>query len=159
MRTRYDCNTCKCGGKLRIMDVHIRSMTGQCSDCGHCTLIVLQDTFELGIQLTDFHRKRGPAPDKRPFADLSLASRLCDCLIQDEWPSPATVVDFGIASPKHLGALQFAVRSGITAYDLDRVIGDGPAITALVHGIPGQPYRDVKFETEYAAWDWGVEEF
>jgi hypothetical protein len=46
--------------------------------------------------------------------------------------------------------LQHAVRCGCTAYELDRVMGDGPAITNLVRLFPRQPYGPVEFRT---VWD------
>lgn len=103
------------------------------------------------IHLADFHVKRGDAAGQRPLDDRSMAQRLVECLVDDVWPSPATIVDFGIDSPQHLGALQHAVRSGCTAYDLDRVMGDGPAITRLVRGFAQQPYGHVEFATLYDA--------
>ena len=41
-----------------------------------------------------------------------------------------------------------------TAYDLDRVMGDGPAITRLIRSVPYQPYADVEFQTAYDDFDW-----
>ncbi len=72
-----------------------------------------------------------------------------ECLRNDVWPSPATIVDFGIDTARHLGALQNAVRFGFTAYELDRVMGDGSAITKLVNATPKQPYGFVEFRTVY----------
>ena len=138
--------TCRCGGPLRIVDVQETSATAYCTHCQHYSLCVTR--LEV-IHLADFHVKRGNAPVQRPFDDVSMAERLVHCLLRDVWPSPATVVDFGIASPEHLGALQHAVRSGCTAYDLDRVIGDGPAITQLVRSFGRQPYGPVEFVTAY----------
>ena len=86
-----------------------------------------------------------------------MAERLVECLVSDEWPSPATVADFGIDSSAHYMALKHAVRTGITAYELDRVMGDGPAITQLVQGVPSQPCRFVRFRTLWDDYfqDWG----
>jgi hypothetical protein len=70
-------------------------------------------------------------------------------LILDVWPSPAGVVDFGLDSDRHYAALQYAVREdGVTREELDRALGDGEAITALIR--PGNPYLGVTFQT---AWD------
>ena len=66
-------------------------------------------------------------------------------------------MDYGIDSKRHLGALQHAVRAGVTAYDLDRVMGDGPAITRLVRSVPYHPYADVEFQTAYDTFDWEEE--
>jgi hypothetical protein len=50
-------------------------------------------------------------------------------LILDVWPNPAGVEDFGLRSDRHYAALQYAVRNdGVTAEELDRVLGDGDAI-------------------------------
>jgi hypothetical protein len=65
-------------------------------------------------------------------APRPLAQHLYDCLLMDAWPRAAAVVDWGIDSPDHLGALQDAIRGGATAADLDAVCGDGPGITAMV---------------------------
>ena len=78
-----------------------------------------------------------------------MAQRLVECLKNGSEPSPASRADFGIEERAHLRALKHAVQSGITAYDLDRVMGDGPAITALTQGIPGQPEPNIEFRTAY----------
>jgi hypothetical protein len=66
----------------------------------------------------------------------------------DEWPSPATIVDFGIESTAHLGALQYAViHDAVTLEDLDRALGNGPAIQALIS--ERNPYRNVTFRTDW----------
>lgn len=41
------------------------------------------------------------------------------------------------------------MHAGCTAYDLDRVMGDGPAITQLIRAVPDQPYPFVEFRTIY----------
>ena len=142
---------CKCGGQLRIVNSHGTSATTFCPECGHYSLCVLRRGHCHVIHLAGFHLRRGDAPGQRPLDDLSMARRLVQCLIDDIWPSPATIVDFGIDSPQHLGALQHAVRSGCTAYDLDRVMGDGPAITHLMHSFGRHPYCRVEFATAYDA--------
>lgn len=123
----------------------------RCDECHRCSLVVTPPSFGLTIALANFHRLRGSGTGQRPLDDRSMAVRLVDCLILDQWPSPASIIDWGIDSAHHLGALQHAVVVGITAYDLDRVLGDGPAITALTRGVPRQPYRDVVFTTAYDA--------
>lgn len=140
---------CECGGGLEVIDGFESSSTTQCQTCGLYSLIIRHPRFQQLILLSDFHLKRGDGPERRPLTDRSMATRLVECLVRDEWPSYATVVDFGIDGSSHLGALQFAVRSGVTAYDLDRVLGDGRAITQLVRSIPGQPYGAIEFKTAY----------
>lgn len=109
--------------------------------------------------MRDFHLKRGDGPCQRPMNDLRMAQQLFECLIWDVWPSPTTIVDFGIDSSAHLAALQYAARSGITAYDLDRVLGDGPAITRLVRSVPDQPDMSIQFQTLHDNVIWnGVED-
>ena len=144
-------HVCSCGGEFQPMDASGHSFTAVCETCQRGSLIIEHPNFGLVIPLADFHLKRGDEGDQRPLRDLGMATRLVECLVYDQWPSSATIVDFGIESRSHLGALQHAVRAGITAYDLDRVLGDGPAITALVRGVPGQPYRYIEFETAYDA--------
>ncbi len=136
---------------MELIDGHAWSKTMRCSKCEHCSLLVASPMFRLMVRSATFHERRGSRAGLRPLDDHSMASRLVDCLILDVWPSAATIIDWGIDSPDHLGALQHAVIVGVSAYDLDRVIGDGPAITALTRGIPGQPYPDVVFKTAYDA--------
>lgn len=140
---------CECGGELEVIDRFESSSTTRCQACGLYSLFIWHPRFQQLILLSDFHLKRGDGPERRPLNDLTMATQLVECLVRDEWPSTATVFDFGIDSTSHLGALQFAVRKGITAYDLDRVMGDGPAITQLVRSIPGQPYGAIRFKTAY----------
>ncbi len=70
------------------------------------------------------------------------------CLILDTWPSPAVSMDFGVLSQDHYGALQYAVRDhGVTPEDLDRALGNGAAITALIR--QGNPYLGIRFTTPW----------
>ena len=144
-------HVCSCGGELQRVDASGHSQTTLCKKCRYCSLIVHHPNFELCILLADFHLKRGDLDGQRPLGDLGMATHLVDCLTHDVWPSPATIVDFGIDTPRHLGALQHAVGAGITAYDLDRVMGDGLALTPLIRSVPDQPYGNVEFETPYDA--------
>ena len=146
---------CTCGGELRVFDTYGSSKTAACTCCKCCWLLIEHPDFAASIALADFHVKRGQGPSQRPLDETAMATRLVNDLVWDRWPSPATVVDYGIDSSRHLGALQHAVRAGVTAYDLDRVMGDGPAITRLVRSVPYQPYADVEFQTAYDDFDWG----
>ena len=62
-----------------------------------------------------------------------LTRALYEALKWDVWPSHAVCVDFGITSPAHLGALQYAVNyDGVTLEQLDSALGNGPALQALI---------------------------
>lgn len=79
-----------------------------------------------------------------------LTRELIDCCRLDVWPGYATVVDFGIDSSSHLGALQYAIRDGlVTPQELDAAMGNGVALTAIARR-GDNPYGDVKFQT---SWD------
>ena len=147
--TRNNNKTCECGGSFRLIDQNSGSLTVKCAKCMHCSLLITRPEHRQAILLADFHLKRGD-DGFRAINDLAMAKRLVWFLRTDEWPTSAIVVDFGITSSRHFGALQYAVRCGVTAYELDRVMGDGPAITQLVRSIPHQPFGPVVFET---AWD------
>lgn len=157
METNTMSATCDCGEETDVLDASGYSTTVCCPHCCRDALCIQHPDFQVTIRLRDFSRKRGDWPQQRPLDDLSMAEALVDSLVLDEWPSPAAVVDFGIDSAEHLGALQHAVREGVTAYDLDRVMGDGPAITRLARSVPDQPYPNVSFVTAYdgAEWDFG----
>jgi hypothetical protein len=77
-----------------------------------------------------------------------LTLHLIECLAADTWPRMAAIVDFGIDTPDHLGALQYAWKAGRTAEEFDAALGSGAALTALC-AVPNQAYP-VKFET---TWD------
>jgi len=77
-----------------------------------------------------------------------LATHLWKCLALDIWPRPAAIVDWGIGSSDHLGALQAAIKGGASATDLDDAIGDGKKIMAMVtRYAPNSPYRDADFSS------------
>ncbi|MCR9296503.1 MAG: hypothetical protein NXI32_27650 [bacterium] len=78
-----------------------------------------------------------------------MATGLVECLKTGKRPSLATMVDFGIETNKHYVALQNATSNGVTAYDLDRVLGDGPAITWLVSGAIRENHPHIQFRTAY----------
>ena len=90
--------------------------------------------------------KGGQEPAVRP-----LTNQLIDCCYLDVWPGNAAIVDFGIDSDRHLGALQFAVREQlVTPQELDAAMGNGPKLTEIARR-GSNPYRDVTFSTSY---DW-----
>jgi hypothetical protein len=85
---------------------------------------------------------------KHPDIRRTTAEVYCSLLL-DVWPSKDGILDFGIDSTRHLGALQYAVRDdGVTPEDLDDALGDGPALTDLIQ--PPNPFYGVKFEM---AWE------
>ena len=131
------------------------STTSACKCCRSCWLVIKHPEFAVSIVLRDFHLRRGNDPGQRPLADLRLATTLAESLSQGRWPSTTLAVEYGISTKQHLTALQHAVRAGVTAYDLDRVMGDGPAITQLVDSVPDQPFGKREFRTAYDDFDWG----
>lgn len=58
---------------------------------------------------------------------------------------------FGLASPRHLIAITFAVASAeLTPEDLDRGQGNFPLLTELVNRCPGNPHKGIVFsEVEF----------
>ncbi len=147
MDTKTTTGTCNCGGHLVTLDSAGHSTTKTCQSCFRSQLVIEHPRCRRTISLRVFRHRRGNREHQRSLTDHSMAEGLVRSLQLDEWPSNATVIEFGIASPAHLRALQHAVRAGVTAYDLDRVMGDGIAITRLVQGVPGQPCPEVTFET------------
>jgi hypothetical protein len=60
------------------------------------------------------------------------------------------VIDFGIESERHYGALQHAVcEDEVSPEQLDRALGNGAALTALIR--PENPYNGVEFKTFWDA--------
>lgn len=142
-------STCRCGGSYDVIDSYRSSSTISCRECGHASLVITQPNVAMTIHLVDFHVKRGPKPDQRPIDDLKMAKDLWLQLTFDTWPSPAACVDFGIQTAEHYLALRHVVLEGISAYELDRVMGDGRAITSLVRGILKQLCPGIIFRTPY----------
>ena len=149
--------TAECEAPMTVLDASGTSETLQCVACHRCYLVTNGASGQVSIALRDFHLRRGDGDEQRPLSDLAMAEQLVQDLRADRWPSSATVIDFGIGSPVHLGALQHAVACGVTAYELDRVLGDGAAITALVQSVLQQPYPEVTFDTAYDSSEWEEE--
>jgi hypothetical protein len=79
-----------------------------------------------------------------------LTQQLIECCQLDVWPSKATVIDFGIKTSSHLGALQYAIREElVTPHELDAAMGKGDKLTEIAQR-GENPYRFVTFRT---AWD------
>jgi hypothetical protein len=71
-----------------------------------------------------------------------------DRLMVDVWPTLAAARDFGVASRAHDAALREAVKAhGVTPEQLDRALGRGPALTALIG--PDNPYHGIAFRTPW----------
>jgi hypothetical protein len=81
----------------------------------------------------------------------STARALIQAITFDMQPRASAAVDFGIDSQKHYEALYYPIRRGeITLRDLEKVVGDGPAITELVRRKgKSNPHRNIKFTTSY----------
>jgi len=79
---------------------------------------------------------------------LMLTEHTYESLLLDMWPRPAAIVDFGIDSTDHLGALQHAVKhDGVTVEQLNDALGSGKKLNALIKA--DNPYGHVKFATSY----------
>ncbi len=147
--TTQNHTVCHCGGRLRWIDTHKSSVTAQCRRCRYCSLVVGSSGCRQVIRLADFHLKRGDGSGQRRLAEITTAEHIAACVAEKEWPSQGALVYYGIDSGAHLDALHHAVTNGITAYDLDRVEGDGPAITKLVHSVSGQFWKFIAFSTAF----------
>ena len=89
-----------------------------------------------------------PDFEQRPIRPLT--QQLIECCQLDAWPSHATVVDFGIDSSSHLGAIQYALREElVTPQELDAAMGKGDKLTEIAQR-GDNLYRDVTFKT---SWD------
>ena len=88
-------------------------------------------------------------PPKQSYPVREVSRDAYHAILADEWPSSAGVLDFGIDSPGHLGALQYEFRTGrVTLEQFDDALGWGPALSKLIG--EQNPYRGVTFKT---AWD------
>lgn len=79
-----------------------------------------------------------------------LTEKLWTAAVLDIWPDGnAAIVDFGLASERHYGALQHAIKHGHTTKEqLDAAMGSGPKLTALCQQ-PCNPYRDAVFKSAW----------
>ncbi len=111
--------------------------TLRCTDCDECYLVIKWDRRPAGvIHLRDFLKRRGDGPGHRPLNEMSMAKNLSRAMLkQHERISPATLLDFGIRTKEQFTALMRAVHISANSFMLDRVLGDGKAITALVRYI------------------------
>ena len=90
-----------------------------------------------------------PQHTRKPLPVREVTRNAYDAIHADEWPSPAGVMDFGIDSRKHLGALRYEFRTGrVSLEQFDDALGWGPALTRLIKA--GNPSDGVVFKT---AWD------
>lgn len=152
--------TCTCGGQLNNIDSFGRSSTAQCDSCNACYLVVAEGSGDPVVILlrkfrgelilpSKFDERRGEGLDRRFLDNHTMADGLMVALAADGWPAHAQVVEFGIQSSLHYDALQEAARLGVSAYEFDRVLGDGKAITELVRAVTTDTQLHVEFETPY----------
>jgi hypothetical protein len=77
-----------------------------------------------------------------------LTRHLISSVLLDQWPNNPSVVVFGIHSQEHYEALYYPIRNQeLSPKQLDAVLGDGTAITALVQAAPSNPHKEIEFET------------
>src|SRR5262249_36609767 len=94
------------------------------------------------------HFKEGEMAQSKKSEVRELTQHVYHALILDEWPNSGGIVDFGLHSTEHYGALQYAVKcDGVTMEELDRALGSGPAIQSLISD--RNPYRNVTFKTDW----------
>jgi hypothetical protein len=162
-RERLACLQCPTGA-LSEIDSHsgdqFTSRTLKCGTCSECYLHVHRGKDSWLIHLRDFLARRGGAAEQRPLDDRAMAEHLFRACVNDEFPSAAACVDFGLNSPMKYAAMQYAVKEGIGPYELDRVHGDGKAITELVAFATARyrQLRNVQFTTPYDESDTTTEE-
>lgn len=130
---------------MTLIDGKGWSCTYACDNCSRGLLAITSPKMTLLIPLVIFAYRT----DVGPREQSDIPDDLVSAVIANHWPSLNTVCQFAIKSERHLHSLQHAVLAGVTSYDLNRVMGDGPAITALIRGIPGQPYPETVFSTYY----------
>lgn len=143
-----------CNAEIAALDDNIgdelQSQTLKCERCGECHLHVRQGVRTAVIHLRQFLERRGGAPEQRPLHERTMAQNLVTAMLSDEWPTAATCMDFGLDSDDRYKAMQRAVKAGLTAYELDRVLGDGDAITELVaFALNSKRLHTIEFTTPY----------
>src|SRR5262245_56965849 len=80
-----------------------------------------------------------------------VTRHLIECILLDAWPNHRALVDFGIDSQEHYEALYYPIRRHqIMPETLDRAMGHGRALTAMVRLATSNPHRDIEFNT---LWD------
>lgn len=101
-------------------------------------------------ELQEVERGWSESAEQRNGPVRPLTQELIECCKLDVWPGMATVVDFGIDSSSHLGALQFAIREKLVMpQELDAAMGNGQKLTEIAQR-GENPYRFVTFKT---SWD------
>ena len=79
----------------------------------------------------------------------SNTKNLIEAIALDLWPENPTIVDFGLESSDHLGAIQWAYKhEKVSKYQLNAALGNGPMLTKLVC-TEDNPYRSVVFKTPW----------
>ena len=102
------------------------------------------------VESQDAENNNSQIFEAEPQQVRPLTEQLIEAAHLDVWPSIAAIVDFGIDSESHLGALQFAIKYGeVTSQELDAAMGDGAKLTEIAQR-GDNPYRDVTFRT---SWD------
>jgi hypothetical protein len=83
-----------------------------------------------------------------------LAHQTFSAMLMDEWPGVAACVDFGLVDQAHYEALCYPIRRGeIDLEQLDRCLGSGVLLTALVARCAANPHKGIVFSTPYDDWE------
>ena len=129
------------------------SRTIKCRSCEACFLYVRHDDRSTNIHLRQFLERRGKGGQRRPLDNYTMAEGLFEAMMWDfPIPSMAMSMDFGIESPQHYQAMRWLVDQGAGPYELDRVLGDGKAITRLFRFACGESeLPGLHFSTPYDA--------
>lgn len=141
---------CGCGGEMHEIDADGRSTSARCESCRQYFLVVDDGHGDPAvIHLRNFEARREDGPRRYAVGDHSKADQLATALASGGWPSPATIVNYGIDTPAHFEALREAARAGVTPYEFDRVLGDGKAIEELVRATTSDPALHIPFRTAF----------
>lgn len=143
---------CDCVDSIEKLGKCDTSCVEHCTECHKCQLVVTTEFIRTKIDLAHFYDGRVKPTEVKPLLDTvihRLATEMMKALVLDMFPDKFGEILYNADSPEKLGTLQAMVRAGITAVELDRVMGDGKALTALAEALPHQPYGPQTFRTEF----------
>jgi hypothetical protein len=132
-------------------DISQKVLRAMCDDCYIAEDLKRRKTWQgdESQPVYDYAMTEGGTMSQQPKTQVrELTQHVYHSLLLDEWPRNAGIIDFGLKSTEHYGALQYAVKcEGVTPEQLDAALGKGAAIQALISKT--NPYRNVVFKTDY----------
>ena len=142
----WEIRRCRQGHAMDFKDELFHSRLDFCATCHTGHLSFQFNGQSKTLVLSEFDRYRFGHHTLWPWEDLTRTQEMVHSIGQSQVPSPGQLEAFGIARWRQLHAMRRALENGLTAFDLQHVVGYGSAISQMVQMANKNQFQNVAFD-------------